>query len=180
MSLFWHAQACAPPTFSPPALFGAEILSVAASLVTNFTFPIPDGWRYSQPSVLVQNATFCNVTVTYTHPGQNDTINAEVWLPPDNWNGRLQSIGGGGWAAGRFVLSYAGMAGAIYDGYATATTDAGLGSALLPTWLLTSPGNVDFVLLDNFGQTSLNDLVDIANLNFRNNVNENRRSFPSR
>jgi hypothetical protein len=158
------SQNCIPNTFSNLSLFGAEILSINADLVTGYSFPVPDGWRYSQPSVTVDNATFCNVTVTYTHPNQNDTINAEVWMPlEDSWNGRLQAIGGGGWVAGRFVLTYAGMAGAIVDGYATASTDAGLGSdsSSPATWGLVSLGNLNLVDLDNFGQRSLGDLVSI-------------------
>ncbi|KAI0438004.1 Tannase/feruloyl esterase [Xylaria telfairii] len=158
------SQSCVSDTFSGLSLFGAEVLSVNTDFVTGYSFPIPDGWRYSQSSVVVDNATFCNVTVTYTHPGQNDTISAEVWLPLEEvWNGRLQAIGGGGWVAGRFVLSYAGMAGAIYDGYATASTDAGLGADSSPdSWVLLSPGNLNLVDLDNFGQRSLGDLAVIT------------------
>ncbi|KAL2844500.1 Tannase/feruloyl esterase [Aspergillus pseudoustus] len=163
MALFSPIGACTPPTFSTVSLFGADILSISADLVTNYNFPIQDGWRYSQPTINVENATFCNVTVTYTHPGQNDATNAEIWLPPANWNGVLQSIGGGGWTAGRFVLSYAGMAGAIHDGYAAATTDAGVGNFPNPlAWGLVSPGNLNLVAFDNFGQTSLNDLPILA------------------
>lgn len=154
-------QGCIPDTFSNVTLFGAQIQAINANPVTGYSYPVLDGWRYSQPSVPVENATFCNVTVTYTHPGQNDSITAEVWLPlEDSWNGRLQAIGGGGWVAGRFVLSYAGMAGAIVDGYATASTDAGLSSdSSLVDWGLASPGNLNLVALDNFGQRSLGDLV---------------------
>ncbi|RKU47864.1 hypothetical protein DL546_008627 [Coniochaeta pulveracea] len=150
-------QGCIPDTFSNVTLFGAQIQAINANPVTGYSYPVLDGWRYSQPSVPVENATFCNVTVTYTHPGQNDSITAEVWLPlEDSWNGRLQAIGGGGWVAGRFVLSYAGMAGAIVDGYATASTDAGLSSdSSLVDWGLASPGNLNLVALDNFGQRSL-------------------------
>ncbi|KAJ2982192.1 hypothetical protein NUW58_g6495 [Xylaria curta] len=157
-------QSCISNTFSGFSVFGAEVLSVDTNLVTNFSYPVLDGWRYSQPVVAVEDAAFCNITVTYTHPGQNDTINAEVWLPlEDSWNGRLQAIGGGGWVAGRFILTYAGMAGAIIDGYATASTDAGLGSDSSPAnWGLTSPGNLNLVHLDNFGQRSLGDLAVIA------------------
>ena len=154
-------QSCVPDTFSAVSLFGAEVLSVSADLVTGYSIPVLDGWRYSQPAVTVDNATFCNVTVTYTHPNQNDRINAEVWLPlEDKWNGILQAIGGGGWAAGRFILSYAGMGGAVVDGYATASTDAGLDPNSSPAeWGLVSPGNLNLVDLDNFGQRALGDLV---------------------
>jgi feruloyl esterase len=160
MAAFSPIESCVPSTFSTVSLFGGEILSITADLATNYNFPIPDGWRYSQAAVNVEDGSFCNVTVTYTHPGNDDTINAEIWLPPTEWNGVLQSIGGGGWTAGRFVLSYAGMAGAIYDGYAAATTDGGLGTFQHPKeWGLVSPGNLNLVALDNFGQTSLGDLV---------------------
>ncbi|KAI5925188.1 Tannase/feruloyl esterase [Camillea tinctor] len=163
MALLSPTQPCTPPTFPSISLFGAEILQVEASVVTNYSFPIPKGWRYSQPAINVQNATFCNVTVSYTHPGQNDTVVAETWLPVEDWNGRLQSIGGGGWVAGRFVLTYAGMLGALRDGYVTATTDGGVGSdSSPPLWGLNSPGNLNLVALDDLGQTSLNDLSIIS------------------
>ena len=29
---------------------------------------------------------------SYTHPGWNDTINVEVWLPLDDWNGYLTAL----------------------------------------------------------------------------------------
>lgn len=151
---------CVVSSFPTPQLFGAEFLSIQANLVTGYNFDIPEGWRYSQPSENVVNATFCNVTVTYTHPGQNDEINVEAWLPVTGWNGILQSLGGGGWVAGRFILTYAGMAGAIADGYASVTTDAGLGSSLEPTWSVISPGNLDLYDLENLGLVSLNDEVN--------------------
>ncbi|XDG03902.1 hypothetical protein ABKA04_003517 [Annulohypoxylon sp. FPYF3050] len=163
MMSFPPVHSCIPGTFSSISLFGAEILNVEASTVTNYNFDIPTGWRYSQPAIDVQNATFCNVTVTYTHPNQNDSIVTETWLPVESWNGRLQSIGGGGWVAGRFYLTYAGMAGAIHDGYATATTDGGVGLASSPLpWGLNSPGNLNLVDLDDLGQASLGDLAIIS------------------
>lgn len=184
MAALSPVQSCAPATFSSVALFGAEILQVEASVVTNYDFDIPDGWRYSQPAIDVQNATFCNVTVTYTHPGQNDTVITETWLPVSDWNGRLQSIGGGGWVAGRFYLTYAGMAGAIHDGFASATTDGGVGDASSPAlWGLVSPGNLDLVDLDNLGQRSLEDLVSILSghnsQHSRSDLAHSRLSFRS-
>lgn len=29
---------------------------------------------------------------SYTHPGWNDTINVEVWLPLDDWNGYATAL----------------------------------------------------------------------------------------
>jgi len=146
-------------------LFGAEISSVNTALATNFSEYVPSQLRFTQPTIQVQNATFCNVTVSYTHPGQSDNIVVETWLPIENptWNSRLQAVGGGGWQAGRNVLSYETMKGAIGDGYATTTTDAGLGDAVDPAdWALTSPGNVNLYKFNNFASVSLNDQAIIS------------------
>ena len=154
--------ACVPSTFSGLAMFGAEVSSISTALITNLSEYVPSELRFTQPAVQLKNATFCNVTVSYTHPGQNDKIIVESWLPIENptWNNRLLAVGGGGWQAGRSTLSYENMKGAIGDGYATSTTDAGLGSAVDPTdWALTSPGNVNLYNLNNFGSVSLNDQV---------------------
>ncbi|KAJ9210229.1 hypothetical protein DTO166G4_8157 [Paecilomyces variotii] len=154
--------ACSPSAIATPALFGAEILSLSASWVNNFTLYVPATYNYNHGDQSVQNVDFCNVTVTYTHPGYDDHITVETWLPR-NWNKRLQATGGGGWQAGRFVLSEFFMAGAIGEGYATTSTDAGLGSASEPAvWALKSPGNVNLEALHNLGYRSLNDQAIIA------------------
>lgn len=151
-------MACKPSTFSP-SVHGAEILSIAASVVTNFNYSAPSWARYVAPTVEVENESFCNVTVTYTHPGQNDTINVETWLPTENWNKRLQAVGGGGFSAGRNFLTYMGMAGAMAEGYVTITTDAGLGINSDSELFLVSPGNVNLYLVQDFASVSLNDEV---------------------
>ncbi|KFY37008.1 hypothetical protein V495_07458 [Pseudogymnoascus sp. VKM F-4514 (FW-929)] len=135
---------CAPSTFTSPDLFGAQILSLSANLVTNFSESVKDIYFFNHPSTTVENATFCNITVSYTHPGQGDHINVGAWLPVDTWNERMQAVGGGGWVAGgtNFFLSASSMAGAIGSGYATITTDAGLGVENdASPWALLSPGN---------------------------------------
>ncbi|KAI8964689.1 tannase and feruloyl esterase [Daldinia sp. FL1419] len=158
-------HSCTPSTFSTPTLFGAEILSVDAALVNNYNFDVPAGWRFTQPAINVQDLSFCNVTVTYTHPGLNDTINVETWLPLDGWNERLFAPGGGGWVAGRFIVQYGPMAAAVQDGYATVSTDAGLGTAQVndaPEWVIISPGNLNVVAFHDLGYVSLNDAAIIA------------------
>ncbi|OQE20160.1 hypothetical protein PENFLA_c017G05135 [Penicillium flavigenum] len=154
--------ACSPAAIPPPDVFGAEILSLSATWVQNYTLNVPGSFNYNHGDVAVENDEFCNVTVTYTHPGHEDRITVETWLPR-KWNRRLQATGGGGWSPGRFVLSQFFMSGAIGEGYVTTTTDAGLGNAGSPeTWALTSPGNVNLYNLQNMGYVSLNDQAIIG------------------
>lgn len=153
---------CTPATFSP-SLFGADILAVNAYLVANHSAFIPSIQRFGAPSVNLTDASFCNVTVTYTHPGQNDEINVEAWLPIDGWNNRLQAVGGGGFIAGRSDSAYVAMNGAIADGFAAVTTDAGLSTTgNVSLWALKSPGNIDWNNIQNLAHISLNDQVPTA------------------
>ncbi|KAF4274502.1 hypothetical protein CNMCM8812_005171 [Aspergillus fumigatus] len=161
MSHIGPAIECSPSAIPTPAVFGAEILSLEASWVRNFTLDVPGNFNYNHGAQSVQNVDFCNVTVTYSHPGYDDRITVETWLPR-HWNQRLQATGGGGWRAGRFVLSQFFMGGAIGEGYATTTTDAGLGDTMPDAWALKSTGNVNLEYLHNLGYRSLNDEAIIA------------------
>jgi tannase/feruloyl esterase len=64
---------------------------------------------------------FCRVAATLK-PGSQSDIKAEVWLPLNGWNGKLEVVGNGGFAG---TISYAAMATALAAGYATASTDTG-------------------------------------------------------
>ena len=55
-------------------------------------------------------------------PSSDSHIEIEVWLPADNWNGKFQAVGNGGWAG---IISYPALATALQEGYATASTDTG-------------------------------------------------------
>jgi feruloyl esterase len=71
--------------------------------------------------------TFCKVTAIAT-PAPGSLINVELWMPtPENWNGRFQGIGNGGYAGVGTIelnMSGAGM-NALKQGFAVATTDMG-------------------------------------------------------
>ncbi|RAR10655.1 feruloyl esterase b precursor [Stemphylium lycopersici] len=152
------SSACNASSIPYPVVFGAQILGLTATLVQNFTSEVSDQLFYNHPAVSLQRVDYCNVTVTYTHQGQGDEINVETWLPLQEWNGRLQAVGGGGYVAGRFFLSYEAMAGALGEGYVASSTDAGIGSSTQPDpWALNSPGNVDLYALQNMASVSLND-----------------------
>jgi feruloyl esterase len=157
------ASACSAASIPYPTLFGAKFLSLEANHISNFSQSVPIGFYVNHGAVEVVDTSFCNVTVSYTHPGQNDSVNVQVWLPSDTWNGRLQAIGGSGWQAGLHYAGLMGMKAAVGEGYATVGTDAGLGSQTSPVdWALLSEGNVNQYLLQNLGSTSLNDASVIA------------------
>lgn len=158
---------CSAGALSAPELFGAKVLAFEVNLVENYNGIAYSQLYYGHPTVKTEDASFCNVTVTYTHPGENDTVHVETWLPIGNFNGRLQAIGGGGWVAGRYPPSYTAMTGALAEGYATSTTDAGL--TLQPdlgpdNWALLSEGNPNLYLLNNLAAVSLNDQVSLSHI----------------
>ena len=63
----------------------------------------------------------CRVTAIVS-PVPDSRITVEIWMPAENWNGKFQAVGNGGWAG---TLSRPAMAEALKDGYATASTDTG-------------------------------------------------------
>ncbi|KAI2638948.1 tannase and feruloyl esterase [Hypomontagnella submonticulosa] len=156
-------SSCNPSVISQPTLESAAVLSISAELVTNYSRQVTPVYYPNHGGLEVKNATFCNVTVSYTHQQQNDLISVETWLPIDHWNGRLQAAGGSGLGPGRFDLSYGNMAGAIAEGYATTSTDAGIPNPLDPySWVLDSPGTIDEVLVQHWGGDILNDMAVVA------------------
>ena len=92
------AQPVAAGPFTPPAAPGA-------------------GGPASAP---LQLPPHCRVSAV-AKPSPDSNIEFEVWLP-ENWNGKFEAVGGGGWAG---VISYPAMSVAVQEGYATASTDTG-------------------------------------------------------
>jgi len=117
---------CSPLTFTSPTILGTHFLGVTASPVSNYSLDVLQDSNFNGGPVSVRGANFCNVTVTYTHPGQNDIINVKAWLSIDIYNRHLQAVGGSGFVAGRFIISYNSIAAAISEAYATISTNAGL------------------------------------------------------
>ncbi|GHB11007.1 tannase [Streptomyces tendae] len=96
--------------------------------------------------------SYCEVTVTLTHPGEGDHAKVRTWLPERaGWSGRFQAFGGSAWAVGD---NNPGLANAVKQGYAAATTDGGVGDAIDSSWALDSNGKVNTSLLKNFAERS--------------------------
>jgi feruloyl esterase len=123
--LFSTALATTPcASLKSVSLPNTTIMTAESVPAGNFTPPggAPrggGGQRGGQPAGLKVPA-FCRVTATLK-PSADSEIDMEVWMP-ENWNGKFEFVGNGGWAG---VISYPTMALALQEGYATASTDTG-------------------------------------------------------
>ena len=91
-------QECNAEEIPHPKYFGTRVTGIEAKEVHAY-----EDWFFidHQNVPFERNPiNFCNITLSYTHPGQNDNVNVYVWLPLENWNGRFFGQGGGGWTAG--------------------------------------------------------------------------------
>ncbi|WYZ33972.1 hypothetical protein EsH8_I_000248 [Colletotrichum jinshuiense] len=161
------SAACRPEAFAFPEILGTEHVGTTAAEVRGFAgFP----GRAHEPSLFADPTTatagvrpFCNVTVSYTHPGYGDLVSVHVWLPLDagGWNERLVGLGGGGFVAGDVDGDYA--AAAVQEGYAAAVTDGGRRRGTpVADWALAGRGNVDWAAAVGFGHRGLHELAVVG------------------
>jgi hypothetical protein len=104
----------------------------------------------------------CSVEIILLHPGWNDHVLVEVWLPLESWNGRFQGTGGGGYATGSGNSLLASAAAA---GYSSATTDGGHPNPNVldpPEWALDKNGDINWALLTDFASRSLHDMTTVG------------------
>ena len=151
---------CNPNEIASPNYPGITIMNLSASSVLNYSTSTTTDGEYV--AMNLTNLNFCNVTVTYTHPGENDTIHVQVWLPLSGWNGRFQGTGGGGFSTG---VGSDVLAPAINAGFAAANTDGGHPSEdffSAADWAWVSPHNVNEYLLQDFAGVSLHEMAVIG------------------
>lgn len=73
------------------------------------------------PHLFKQAPAFCRVLATLK-PTTDSDIKVEVWMPERGWNGKFRGLGNGGFAG---YIAYSGLAAAVSQGYAAASTDTG-------------------------------------------------------
>lgn len=87
-----------PPAVRPkPAIPGARPVRSCESLAS---LELPDTTIDSVSLEPRSGGAVCRVTATVTHPPAGDRIRIFVALPMQDWNGRFQATGGGGYAGG--------------------------------------------------------------------------------
>jgi hypothetical protein len=149
---------CSPLSIPHPALPGAKVRSLEAHQIRRGYQTVNEGLYFNNPTVSSLSSEFCNVTVQYTPLGTESITTVQIWLPTDDWNGRIQALGGSGWAAGLVDITFAAMAAAVIEGYTAISTNGGHPDADPKTWALLPDGKVNKQSLMHFAQTSLNDL----------------------
>ncbi|NUR25775.1 MAG: tannase/feruloyl esterase family alpha/beta hydrolase [Catenulispora sp.] len=144
-------------SFTVPAPEGTIVESVTAANVPAGTYQVPGPpplGGYPVPDV----PAHCEVTVTLAHPGAGDHAEVQVWLPESGWNGRFQAVGGAAYQAGDLGA----VAGAVKQGYAVASTDAGVSNGLDVSWALQADGTLNKDLLENFSSRSAHEMTVVA------------------
>lgn len=154
------ASACTASTFSSLTLNNIEIVSFNVTAARNYSTSgassdgsAPVGVTSASTGTTPSTVDMCLLTITYTHPGQHDTINTYIGLPldPKDWNSRFLMDGGGGWVAGGLdeILS------PIASGYSSSSTDGGHNSSVSTAdWGLTSEGNTNWPALSDFASVA--------------------------
>jgi len=99
---------------------------------------------------------FCRV-VASAHPSSDSDIAIEVWMPLDNWNGKLQGLANGGFAG---AINYLDLGASLLHGYVATGTDTGhSGSPIDAAWALGHPEKII-----DFGHRGIHEMTRIAKL----------------
>jgi feruloyl esterase len=96
-------------------------ITTAVIIRSSADLQLPAGGRPGSDQALQSLPGFCRVAATL-RPSADSEIKIEVWMPLENWNGKFQAVGNGGFAGS---IEYAAMATALKTGYATSSTDGG-------------------------------------------------------
>jgi feruloyl esterase len=141
-------------------LTGAKILSAQTVAAGAFT-PPPNitPWIVGEPSFYKMLPAFCRVVAEAT-PSTDSSIKIEVWMPANrqnsgSWNGKLQGQGNGGFAG---EIGYRQLGIAVYQGYATVSTDTGHSAGGTDaSWALGHPEK-----LTDFGYRGIHEMTRVA------------------
>ena len=112
---------------SSPLLFAADCSSLKSVQLGDTTITLAESVTSGVLDVADSDTTlrdlpaFCRVAGEF-HPTPDSSIRFEVWLPEQQWNGRILGTGNGGFAGS---IGYRQMAGYLTRGFAVSGSDAG-------------------------------------------------------
>lgn len=92
------------------------------------------------PAAPITVPTHCRVR-GFIRPASGSEIEFEVWMPENDWNGKLMGVGNGGYAG--HIFHQGGLAEAIQRGYAAVTSDGGhKAGAVDSSWAYQNPEKI--------------------------------------
>lgn len=109
----------------------AEYVASGARLVSE-----PQSGQLAPLNALVAPVSFCRVRARL-HPSRDSDILVEAWLP-DNWNGKLYGVGGGGFSGG-YATAALTLRTQLAAGYAGVATDVGHPATETADWAFGHP-----------------------------------------
>jgi feruloyl esterase len=151
--------AATPRHHSPAAQAQAPAPAPANACTSLAGLALPDTTITSAsvaPAAGAMPAT-CQVHAVVTHPPAGDSVNIDVWMPVDGWNGRFQGVGGGGYVGG-FPQA---LAQPVSQGYAAASTDTGHSGAS-GAFVLDSNGRLNWQLVRDFAYLGVHDMTVVG------------------
>ena len=105
-----------------PSIPQAKVLSAETVPAGAFKLPVElPPWMAGAAGVFKTLPAFCRVIVQAT-PSADSDIRIEIWFPAENWNGKFQGHGNGGFAGD---IDYIHLATSILGGYAAGSTNTG-------------------------------------------------------
>jgi feruloyl esterase len=127
---FFATLCAAAALFPSPGMAGQSCESLSQLKLPQTTIStavsVPAG-KFKNPGASAGNhpslkvPAFCRVAGVL-RPTADSDIKFEVWMPAENWNGKFDGVGNGGFAGS---IGYGGLAEALRDGFAAAATDTG-------------------------------------------------------
>jgi hypothetical protein len=127
-----------------------------AQLIDAGAFRLPEDSHpgKSETEQFVHAPEFCRLVLHLT-PSPDSKIGVELWIPERDWNKKFRGQGNGGFAG---EIDYRGLATAITQGYATASTNTGHSGAFTDgSWALGHPEKVI-----DFGYRAIHEMTLVA------------------
>jgi len=120
---------------------------------------IPGGTVASAVAVTADATTpsSCRVRATFAHEPANDLVTVWVYLPSEDWNGRFEGVGGGGFSGG----SESSLLAPLKQGYAAAATDAG-SPGTDASFFLNPDRTINWQVADDWGYLGIHEMTVAA------------------
>jgi feruloyl esterase len=110
-----NAERVSCESLTGTTIAGGKVTSAAAIPAGDYTPP-------GQPAAVTGLPAFCRVTIAM-QPSPDSSVNVELWMPRQNWNGRFLGTGNGGGAGA--IAYITGIVQGLKRGFAVANTDLG-------------------------------------------------------